>query len=70
MAAEAVSLRWRASYGAVTAEGYLHAYLVTKQSLLVGLHEVPYHSRQRLLGDRSRPLPDDAPPGHGERRRP
>ena len=31
MTAEAVSLRWRASYGAMTAEGYLHAYLVTKQ---------------------------------------
>jgi hypothetical protein len=29
--AEAVSLRWRACYGAMTAEGYLHTYLVTKQ---------------------------------------
>ena len=31
MTAEAVSLRWRASYGAMTAEGYLHTYWVTKQ---------------------------------------
>jgi len=32
MTAEAVSLRWRACYGAMTAEGSLHPYSVTKQS--------------------------------------
>ena len=31
MTAEAVGLRWRASYDAMTAEGYLHTYTVTKQ---------------------------------------
>lgn len=29
--AQQVSLRWRASYSAMTAEGYLHTYLVVKQ---------------------------------------
>ena len=31
MTAEVVSLCWRASYGAMTAEGYLHRYWVTRQ---------------------------------------
>jgi hypothetical protein len=31
MTAEADTLRWRACYGAMTAEGYLHTYLVTRQ---------------------------------------
>jgi hypothetical protein len=31
MTAEAVSLRWRACYGAMTAEGDLHIYSVTKE---------------------------------------
>jgi len=32
MTAEAVSLRWRACFGAMIAEGSLHPYSVTKQS--------------------------------------
>jgi hypothetical protein len=71
MTAEADNLPRRVSYGAMTAEGYLHTYSVTKQgSLLVGSHEVPHHSRRRPLGGRTRPLPDDAPPGHGQHRSP
>ena len=71
MTAEAVSMRWRVYYGAMTGEGYLHTYSVTKQGpLLVGSHQVPHHSRRRSLGGRSRRLPDDAPPGHGQRRSP
>jgi hypothetical protein len=31
MTAEAVNLRWCASCGAITAEGYIHTYAVTKQ---------------------------------------
>jgi hypothetical protein len=33
MTVDAVSVRWRACYGAMAAEGYLHTYLVTKQGL-------------------------------------
>ena len=31
MKAQQVSLRWRASYGAMTAEGYLHTYSVANE---------------------------------------